>query len=182
MSTPEEDFYENYNKVMNELAKIGSRKVKVIADTGSMFDIEQITQSAIADNIKENEDKMHKRNAFLEINNQPLYWIIHTKILEICFDVERVDSYNQIHKKEFLKENIYKSVKALKELEEKYPLEFDLALPKTIAMFLESVMCMKKPLNENNEFTVNNALIALKIFKSIQNFENEYYDKINNLK
>lgn len=175
MDKIQENFWDSFNKVADELAKTG---IKIQVPDG-------ILKRIHIEYNNEKDDIEKKRNDYLEIgtNNQPIYLVISNKISNVCFDTERVDNYNGIYEKAYLKENLLKSLGEIKKLENEYPKEFNSAFARAVKMYLNSAMInLVKPINEWKEMNLNKAIMVIKLFKSLEDFEKEYFNKINKLK
>ena len=94
----QESFWDSFNKVSDELAKSG---LKIEVPEGFL-------KQSYIEHQKKKDDINNKQNDYLEINknSQPLYVVINNKISNVCFDAERVDNYNGIYEKSYLKENL----------------------------------------------------------------------------
>jgi hypothetical protein len=172
----QESFWDSFNKVANELTKVG---IKIEVPENKILKQSQVKHD------QERNDQQNKQNDYLEIgdNHQPIYLVVYNNISNLYFNTERIDNYKGIHGKPYLKDNLLKSLNEIKNLEKEYSNEFDNAFSRAVKMYLDSAAInLIKPMNDWHQTSLDNAIIALKLFKSIDDFEKEYLDKILKLK
>lgn len=139
------------------------------------LDINKLGDDAIEEMRIENEERQRKINAYLPIGNnkQPIYLVLLNKLNNISFDANRIDSGNG---------NELSFAAALNEflkIETEYPVEFNAGLRKAVKMCLDSaIVNLVKPLNTIRTLSLYNAMIAIKIFLSADDFKVEYLNKM----